>query len=131
MSLSTKVLFGRWPRIFQYYFRIYWKKSQYKSFTTQKQQQLGENKKIRLWSTGNSYSQIFWATASNSISSDFNFSNQNFGWSKIIFQEEVTNRQFDKLFLSRSLKISSEICCNPGILINVSMMRLMHRKIWH
>ena len=31
------------------------KKSQYKSFTTRKQQQLGENKKIRLWSTGNSY----------------------------------------------------------------------------
>ena len=30
------------------------KKSQYKSFTTRKQQQLGENKKIRLWSTGNS-----------------------------------------------------------------------------
>ena len=43
------------PWIFQYYFRIYWKKSQYKSFTTRKQQQLGENKKIRLWSTGNSY----------------------------------------------------------------------------
>ena len=34
------------------------KKSQYKSFTTWKQQQLGENKKIRLWSTGNSYSLI-------------------------------------------------------------------------
>ena len=31
------------------------KKSQYKSFTTRKQQQLGENKKIRLWSIGNSY----------------------------------------------------------------------------
>ena len=31
------------------------KKSQYKSFMTRKQQQLGENKKIRLWSTGNSY----------------------------------------------------------------------------
>ena len=31
------------------------KKSQYKSFTTRKQQQLGENKNIRLWSTGNSY----------------------------------------------------------------------------
>ena len=30
------------------------KKSQYKSFMTRKQQQLGENKKIRLWSTGNS-----------------------------------------------------------------------------
>ena len=29
--------------------------SQYKSFTTRKQQQLGENKKIRLWLTGNSY----------------------------------------------------------------------------
>ena len=64
MSLSTKVLFYCFslllllsrPRIFQYYFQIYWKKSQYKSFTTRKQQQLGENKKIRLWSTGNSYS---------------------------------------------------------------------------
>ena len=78
MSLSTKVLFFCFSSLlllpcqktlvfrffsinsqvilnFQYYFQIYWKKSQYKSFTTRKQQKLGENKKIRLWSTGNSY----------------------------------------------------------------------------
>ena len=54
-SSNIEKILGRWPWIFQYYFRIHWKKSQYKSFTTQKQQQLGENKKIRLWSTGNSY----------------------------------------------------------------------------
>ena len=36
------------------------KKSQYKSFMTRKQQQLGENKKIRLWSTGNSYFHIYY-----------------------------------------------------------------------
>ena len=42
-SINSQVI--RWPRIFQYYFRIYWKKSQYKSFTTRKQQLLGENKK--------------------------------------------------------------------------------------
>ena len=51
-SSNIEKILGRWPRIFQYYFRIYWKKSQYKSFTTR------ENKKIRLWSTGNSY---FWS----------------------------------------------------------------------
>ena len=48
-----------WPRIFQYYFWIYWKTSQYKCFLMRKQQQLGENKKIRLWSIGNSYVNLF------------------------------------------------------------------------
>ena len=77
MSLSTKVLFFRFSSLLLLLCQktlVFWffsisvgleffnitlefieKKSQYKSFTTRKQQQLGENKKIRLWSTGNSY----------------------------------------------------------------------------
>ena len=39
--------------------------SQYKSFMTRKQQQLGENKKIRLWLTGNSYSRAAWRSGWN------------------------------------------------------------------
>ena len=41
-----------------------------------------------------------------------NFFRQKIGISKIPFHAWFTNRQFKRLFLSRFLKISSEICCN-------------------
>ena len=59
-------------------------------FPTRKQQQLGENKKIRLWSTGNSYSQIETRTYYMSFFTPlwFFISTSQF-WSNTFFSEDT------------------------------------------
>ena len=67
--------------------------------------------------------QYFWTSMlwlSNEMSSNLNFFNKNIGFCMIFFQDEFTNRQFSKLFLSRSLSISSDMFCSPGIFVNSS-----------
>lgn len=51
-----------------------------------------------------------------------NFCNQKIGCCKTFFHDEFVDRQFIKLSLSKSLKISSEICCNPGFLVIESIV---------
>ena len=57
--------------------------------------------------------QLFWI--SSDWFSEFIFFNQIFGWSKTLLHDEFTNRQSINLFLSKSLKISSDICWRPCI----------------
>ena len=45
---------------------------------------------------------------------------QSIGWSRILFQDEFTNLNSSKVFLSKNWNIFSEICCNPGFSIKDS-----------
>lgn len=45
---------------------------------------------------------------------------QSIGWSRILFQDEFTNLNSSKVFLSKNWNIFSDICCNPGFSIKDS-----------
>ena len=61
--------------------------------------------------------------------SELHFFSQNFGFSTIPFHDEFTNRQSREFFLSKSSKMSWEMCSRPGFSMIVSMMLSVQKSI--